>query len=82
MAEAVCVLNENFDFISINPAFSRMTGYAVEETGGGWVDQAARSQEQIQGLRRQAAQAAPDDPFALSEERIDALSKQHDVILY
>ncbi|NLE42992.1 MAG: hypothetical protein GX615_14365 [Lentisphaerae bacterium] len=58
------------------------SGYAVEETGGGWVDQAARSQEQIQGLRRQAAQAAPDDPFALSEERIDALSKQHDVILY
>ncbi len=58
------------------------SGYAVEETGGGWVDQAVRSQEQIQGLRRQASQAAPDDPFALSEEAIDALSKQHGVILY
>lgn len=58
------------------------SGYEVEEVGGGWVDQAVRSQEQIQGLRSQAAQAAPDDPFALSEEAIDALSKQHGVILY
>ena len=34
MAEAVCVLNPEFDFISVNPAFSRMTGYGeVEITG-------------------------------------------------
>src|SRR5690606_8923283 len=34
MAEAVCVLDEDFDFISINPAFSRMTGYTAEEVVG------------------------------------------------
>jgi diguanylate cyclase (GGDEF)-like protein/PAS domain S-box-containing protein len=34
MAEAVCVLNREFDFISINPAFSRMTGYGAEEVIG------------------------------------------------
>ena len=34
MAEAVCVLNQNFDFISINPAFSRMTGYTADEVAG------------------------------------------------
>ncbi|WP_220433188.1 EAL domain-containing protein [Cognatiluteimonas lumbrici] len=34
MAEAVCVLDAGFDFISINPAFSRMTGYTAEEVVG------------------------------------------------
>src|SRR5690606_34021781 len=34
MAEAVCVLNHDFDFISINPAFSRMTGYIADEVVG------------------------------------------------
>lgn len=58
------------------------SGYAVEETGGGWVDQVARGQQQAQELRQQAKQSSPDDPFALSEEAIDELSKQHGVILY
>jgi diguanylate cyclase (GGDEF)-like protein/PAS domain S-box-containing protein len=31
MNEAVCVLNREFDFISVNPAFSRMTGYGEAE---------------------------------------------------
>ncbi len=31
MSEAVCVLNREFDFISVNPAFSRMTGYGEAE---------------------------------------------------
>jgi len=31
MNEAVCVLNPEFDFISVNPAFSRMTGYGEAE---------------------------------------------------
>ncbi|MGI5869277.1 MAG: hypothetical protein ACOX9C_07530 [Kiritimatiellia bacterium] len=58
------------------------SGLTIKATGDGWVDQTARSQGQIQELRRQAAQAAPDDPFALSEEDIDALSKQHGVLVH
>jgi diguanylate cyclase (GGDEF)-like protein/PAS domain S-box-containing protein len=34
MNEAVSVLDRNFDFISINPAFSRMTGYGEVEVIG------------------------------------------------
>ncbi|MFC7301310.1 EAL domain-containing protein [Cognatiluteimonas weifangensis] len=34
MNEAVCVLDRDFDFISINPAFSRMTGYGEVEVIG------------------------------------------------
>ena len=34
-----------------------------------------RKEEQIKGLREYAAKAAPDDPFALSKQEIDALSK-------
>jgi len=34
MTEAVCVLDRDFDFISINPAFARMTGYASAEVIG------------------------------------------------
>jgi diguanylate cyclase (GGDEF)-like protein/PAS domain S-box-containing protein len=34
MNEAVCVLNRDFDFVSVNPAFSRMTGYGESEAIG------------------------------------------------
>jgi diguanylate cyclase (GGDEF)-like protein/PAS domain S-box-containing protein len=34
MNEAVCVLNREFDFVSVNPAFSRMTGYGEGEVIG------------------------------------------------
>ena len=34
-----------------------------------------RKEDQIKGLRDYAAKAAPDDPFALSKQEIDALSK-------
>ena len=34
-----------------------------------------QKEEQIKGLREYAAKAAPDDPFALSKQEIDALSK-------
>jgi diguanylate cyclase (GGDEF)-like protein/PAS domain S-box-containing protein len=34
MNEAVCVLSRDFDFISVNPAFSRMTGYGEAEITG------------------------------------------------
>lgn len=35
----------------------------------------------IRKLREQAAKAGPDDPFALSEEAIEALSKRETLIL-
>jgi diguanylate cyclase (GGDEF)-like protein/PAS domain S-box-containing protein len=34
MSEAVCVLDRGFDFVSVNPAFSRMTGYGEVEVIG------------------------------------------------
>jgi diguanylate cyclase (GGDEF)-like protein/PAS domain S-box-containing protein len=34
MSEAVCVLDRGFDFVSVNPAFSRMTGYGESEVIG------------------------------------------------
>ena len=34
MSEAVCVLDRGFDFVSVNPAFSRMTGYGEAEVIG------------------------------------------------
>ena len=34
MSEAVCVLDRGFDFVSVNPAFSRMTGYGETEVIG------------------------------------------------
>lgn len=34
MSEAVCVLDRSFDFVSVNPAFSRMTGYDESEVIG------------------------------------------------
>jgi len=34
MSEAVCVLDRRFDFVSVNPAFSRMTGYGESEVIG------------------------------------------------
>ena len=34
MSEAVCVLDRRFDFVSVNPAFERMTGYAEAEVIG------------------------------------------------
>ena len=34
MDEAVSVVDENFDFISVNPAFSRITGYQGQEVIG------------------------------------------------
>ncbi len=34
MAEAVAVFDDNFNFISVNPAFTRMTGYAEAEVAG------------------------------------------------
>jgi diguanylate cyclase (GGDEF)-like protein/PAS domain S-box-containing protein len=34
MSEAVCVLDRGFDFVSVNPAFSRMTGYGEGEVIG------------------------------------------------
>lgn len=34
MNEAVCVLDREFDFVSVNPAFSRMTGYGEVEVIG------------------------------------------------
>lgn len=41
-----------------------------------------QKEDQIKGLRKYAAQAALDDPFALTEEEIDALSKADDVLIY
>jgi diguanylate cyclase (GGDEF)-like protein/PAS domain S-box-containing protein len=34
MAEAVCVFDDDFNFISVNPAFTRMTGYVETEVIG------------------------------------------------
>jgi diguanylate cyclase (GGDEF)-like protein/PAS domain S-box-containing protein len=34
MNEAVCVLSRGYDFVSVNPAFSRMTGYGEREIIG------------------------------------------------
>ncbi len=34
MNEAVSVLDDNFDFVSVNPAFTRMTGYSDSEVIG------------------------------------------------
>lgn len=46
-----------------------------------WPQRQADNAEQLQRLRDYAAKAAPDDPFALSEKRIEELAKRQDLII-
>jgi len=53
----------------------------AEITGNTWVERQTQKAEQLESLRAYAAQADPDDPFALTEARIEALS-QHDELVF
>ena len=46
-----------------------------EVMGEGWMTQEALMRDQVDALRKQAAAADPDDPFALTEERIKAFEE-------
>jgi hypothetical protein len=50
--------------------------------GDGWLERETRKTEQIRSLRDYAAQAAPGDPFALSEERIKELEKLDGLVIH
>lgn len=54
----------------------------AEITGDGWVQRQVQMEEQVKSLRAYAAAADPDDPFALSEKRIEAFSKLDDPVVY
>jgi len=51
---------------------------AVENS---WMQRRVRKEEQLKSLRDYAARANPDDPFALTEEEIEALSKVDDLLI-
>jgi len=48
---------------------------SAEVVEDGWVPRQFRKEEQLKRLREYAAKAPPDDPFALTEKEIEALSK-------
>ncbi len=50
----------------------------IERVEDSWMERQVSIQEQIRGLREYAAQADPDDPFALTEAEIDALAENVD----
>jgi hypothetical protein len=47
-----------------------------------WATDEARMREQVRRLLEYAAQAGPDDPFALSEERIRAFQAQGNSLMW
>ena len=51
-------------------------------TGESWMQRELSKQEHLRLLREYSAKADPDDPFALTEEKINALSKLDDVVIY
>jgi hypothetical protein len=53
----------------------------AEVEGTGWLERETRKGELIRSLREYAARAGPDDPFALSEERIKALETQDGLVI-
>jgi len=57
MSEAVCVTDLNFRVVSVNPAFSRITGYSEEEIAGQSlaVMQSAQHDEDFYRRQREAA---------------------------
>lgn len=46
-----------------------------------WSRRQREREELVSGLRKYAAEAGPDDPFALTEEQIQALAAREDVII-
>jgi hypothetical protein len=54
----------------------------AEVTGDGWVQRQEQKAELVKRLREYSAKAAPDDPFALTEEQIKAISKHDNPVLY
>lgn len=46
-----------------------------------WSQRQMEKEEMVKALRKYAAEADKDDPFALTEERIQALASREDVIL-
>lgn len=46
-----------------------------------WPQRQAELAEQLNRLREYAAQAEPDDPFAMTEERIEELAKREDLVI-
>ena len=53
----------------------------VQAEAVGWLQRQAENAEQLARLREYAAKAAPDDPFALSEKRLEELAKRQDLII-
>ncbi|NLG00610.1 MAG: hypothetical protein GX565_10725 [Lentisphaerae bacterium] len=47
-----------------------------------WMQRHSQKEEMSKSMRDYAARAGPDDPFALSEERIKALEAQDDCVIY
>jgi hypothetical protein len=48
----------------------------------GWLPRQVQKEEQIRSLRENAAKARKDDPFALTQEEIDAFAKRDDAVIF
>ena len=57
-------------------------GAAPLITGESWMQRELSKQEHLRLLREYSEKAEPDDPFALTEEKINALSKLDEVVIY
>lgn len=74
------------------PALPTLAEESVEEPGHqvppsadtepSWMDKHTHKENLIRSLKEQAARAEPDDPFALSKEEIEELSKLDTLEIY
>ena len=54
----------------------------AEITPEGWVQKEEEKAEILERLRKNAATADPDDPFALTEKEIEELAKRDEIWIF
>ncbi len=64
----------------VQPAKTEEIPYVI--TGQRWIELKEEKDDVVKHLRDYSAKAAPDDPFALTEEDIRKLSEQEELRLY